>query len=149
VQPREVGTCTRKSSQHTRPTVDCAATNTAEKNEKHPLLGSVCLLTRGDLIWVRLGPEEGFRLSPRPSRPGPSDNTGKIYSDPVCSELVTLGNIGLCGTALDRAFLLTSNGAGFLQVIGHVGDTTRELAMVAGAFGAFHNKIRDGAAAGE
>ena len=84
-----------------------------------------------------------------PPRPRPSDNIGKIYSDPVCSELVRLGNVRLCGTALDRTFLLTSNGAGFLQVIGHVGDTTHELAMATGTLGACRNKIRNGAAAGE
>ena len=67
----------------------------------------------------------------------------------VCSELETLGNVSLCGTALDRALLLTSDGAGFLQVIGHVGDTTHELAMVAGALGACRNEVRDRAATGE
>ena len=62
---------------------------------------------------------------------------------------MTLGNISLCGTALDRTLLLTSNGAGLLQVIGHVGNTTHELAMIAGALGACRNQIRDGAAIGE
>jgi hypothetical protein len=60
-----------------------------------------------------------------------------------------LGNISLCGTALDRALLLTSNASGFLQVIGQVGDTTHELAMLASAFGACRNKISDRASARE
>ena len=59
-----------------------------------------------------------------------------------------LRNVSLCGTSLDRALLLTGNGAGFLQVIGHVGDTTHEVAM-AGTLGACHDKIRDSAAFGQ
>jgi len=44
--------------------------------------------------------------------------------------------VRLRGAALDRALLLASDGPRFFQVIGQVGDTTHELAMVAGALGA-------------
>jgi hypothetical protein len=84
-----------------------------------------------------------------PLRPGPSDGTEKVYSDLAYSELETLGNISLCDTALDRALLLTSDGSGLLQVISHAGDTTYELAMIAGAFGACRNEVRDCAATWE
>jgi hypothetical protein len=53
VQPGSVGTWTRQSRQNTRPTVDGAGTDTAEKKENNPLSGAVCLLTRGGLIRVR------------------------------------------------------------------------------------------------
>jgi hypothetical protein len=45
--------------------------------------------------------------------------------------------------------LLTRDGSGFLQVVGHVGDTTHELAMISGVLGACRNEVRDCAAAGE
>jgi hypothetical protein len=51
------------------------------------------------------GRDSGFARWP--PRPGSSDNTGKIYSDPVCSKLETLGNVSLRCTALDCALLLT------------------------------------------
>ncbi len=50
-------------------------------------------------------------------------------------------------TALDCALPPTREGPGFLQVIGYVGDTTNELAMIPGAPGAFCNEVRDCAAA--
>ena len=68
---------------------------------------------------------------------------------PVCSQPETLWNVGLRRTALDRALLLTSDGPDFLQLIGQVGDTTHELAVIPGALGACHNQVRDRAPAGE
>ena len=56
-----------------------------------------------------------------------------------------LGNVSLPGTALDRVLLLTRDGSGLLQVVGHVGDTTDVLAMVAGALCAVRNEVSDGA----
>lgn len=95
---------------------------------------------------VRLVQERNSPSARWPPCPGSSDNTGKIYSDPIGSELETLGNVSLRGTALDRALPLASDGSGFLQVIGQVGDTTHELPMVASALGAFRNEVRDRAA---
>jgi len=60
-----------------------------------------------------------------------------------------LGNVCPPGTALDRVLLLTRDGSGFLQVIGHVGHTTHELAMIAGTVGACRNEVRDRVATGE
>src|SRR5919198_1501137 len=48
-----------KASEHTRPTVDCARPWKAEKNENCPLIGGVCLLTKGVLIRVRRGDGQG------------------------------------------------------------------------------------------
>ena len=59
----------------------------------------------------------------------------------------TLRNVSPGGTAYDRALLLTLDGAGFLQVIGQVGDTTNELTFSAGTLGACRNAVRDRAAA--
>src|SRR5262245_39026753 len=44
-----------KASENTRPLVDCARPWKAEKNENNPLIGVVCLLTKGVLIRVRRG----------------------------------------------------------------------------------------------
>jgi len=54
VQTRAVCPCIRKSSQDTLPAADCAGTNPAEKKARNPLLGVVCLLTKGVLISVRV-----------------------------------------------------------------------------------------------
>jgi hypothetical protein len=55
VQTRLVGTRILKSSQNTRLPDGYAGLHTAGKN-KNPLSGAVCLLTRGDLISVRVPP---------------------------------------------------------------------------------------------
>jgi len=59
-----------------------------------------------------------------------------VRPEPLARQLVMLGNVRLFSTALDRILLLTRDDTGFLQVIGHVGDTTHELAVVASALGA-------------
>src|SRR5262245_48890130 len=84
-----------------------------------------------------LGREAGS--ASRNPRPGPSDNTTNIYSDSVCPELETLGYVSPLGAALDRVLLLTCDGARFLQLIGHFGDTSHELAVIADARGACRN----------
>ena len=58
------------------------------------------------------------------------------------SELEALGNVRLPGTALDRTLLLARDDSGVPQVVGQVGDTTDEPAMVADVFGAFHDEVR-------
>ena len=55
----------------------------------------------------------------------------------------------LRGTALDRPFLLPSDGPRVLQLIGEMRNTTHELAMVARALGTCPNEIGDRAAAAE
>src|SRR4030095_3483948 len=64
VQPRGcVGI--RKSSQNTRPFADCAKNPKAEKKQKNPLVGVVCLLTTGGLIRVRC-----YGVTPQAATPG-------------------------------------------------------------------------------
>src|SRR5215510_1930208 len=58
----------------------------------------------------------------------------------------TLGNISACSAASDRALLLASDSSSSSQVSGQAGDTTHELTMIAGAYGAFCHKVRDCAA---
>src|SRR5207245_1715070 len=53
VQPRRVCAVIQQSSQSTRPSADCARNPKAEKKQKNPLVGVVCLLTNGGLIRVR------------------------------------------------------------------------------------------------
>src|SRR5688500_9652199 len=65
----------------------------------------------------------------------------------VLASRQTLGNVSSGGTAFDRAFLLTRDGAGFPQVISQVGDTTHELTTTAGTLGACRNAVGDRAAA--
>ena len=81
-----------------------------------------------------------------------TSHEGEQHADDLSqnpSELETLRNVSLRCTALDRALLLTSDGSGFLQVVGQVGDTTHELVMIAGSRGAFCNEVRDSAAGWE
>src|SRR6185436_4843937 len=58
----------------------------------------------------------------------------------------SLGNVSLRGTALDRTLLPARDDSGVPQVVGQVGDTTDELAMVGGVYGAFRGEVRDRAA---
>jgi hypothetical protein len=60
-----------------------------------------------------------------------------------------LGNVRLCGAALDCALLLVSDDPRLFQVIGEERGTTHELAMVPGVLGTCPNEVRDRAAAGE
>lgn len=58
VPPRCRRTSIRKPRQDTVPRADYAGNKKAEKKPKKPLLGAVCLLTRGVLIRVRCGVPE-------------------------------------------------------------------------------------------
>src|SRR5262245_32913463 len=57
-----------------------------------------------------------------------------------------LGDISLRCTPLDCALLLASDGSGFLQIICHVRDAARELAVIGRAVSTGCNKVRDRAA---
>jgi hypothetical protein len=59
---------------------------------------------------------------------------------------IFLGNVCLCGTALDRAFLLASDGARFLQCVGQVRYAAHELAMITDIVRALYNQVGDCAA---
>src|SRR5207249_1420861 len=84
-----------------------------------------------------------------PDLPTPLFHFARRRTENEVSELETLGNVSLRGTALDCTLLPGSDGSCFLQLIDHVGDTTHELAMIAGTLGACRNKVRDRAATWE